>query len=946
MKTFFILPLFFICSTYTFAQPLPFTNDSTSSLIRKGFAQQSEKKTYLIKNKFFSINGTLTIDQNLTITGCDVVMGKDASIELKPGKKLTIESSHVHAGDCGLMWYRIHLSGVDPNTHLYIRSSVIEDGKNAMVSDNGGQYDITGNVFNKNYISVMVGATALNMTGSDVFGNVFTCRDFTSYFPLGQLSFANSLAILNDYDFTTLVNSGTCVGVTHPQTTLLSPNMGVRSYAGIVLNEVTNYPQSIIIGPSAIGIQEGRKGNVFDYLDFGIRPYYSNVKIVNNVFTNIYSLVGYPAGSNPPPIVTAGISAEGIPKSTTKPTAMKMVVGGMHTSVKNYFYNCQNGIYSHGYNNTILYNDFKNNATTYEGLLNNIAFRKNYGIYLEEGKNRFDTINSNLMEGQDWGINTIGMSVNPPFSACEIHANIVKVNASFYDPTNTNYKPPFAIGVFQPITTSTTTFTAPVQVTNNSIHVFSLTQNHTADGIRVANSGKWRVFHNHIYYLDTQMHNQFPATSHGIWLESNIGGQVEENYVENGDHAALPQQNHNDAMGIANDGGNANVFNNWTVRQSSGIEIWGNCSSSQFICNKLDHCINGVWFFGGTQTNIPSQTFSGQDQGNTWINHYGLTDIDGNANPSLWYGPPLSFTSTFNSGASLPISPIDPTNACAGAGQIFGNNYNVIKRENLLGKIVRGENLYDSTQTENMLPDSIFAYRTLQADTTWLNLGTVDDTTYQHFYYFCANENIGHFEEVNKALTGNDSTLDLNAVYLANENLISRTTLDTNRQDYNRTYIDKLIYEKDTLIAPGLTYLYDSAEIYKLNKIAHQNPIQGGEAVYLARTALWIDVQDDKTIDPVKRLHQHGVHYEKLYAFNLFPNPNNGNMTLEYKLEEKETGVFGIYTMQGKAIKKYTLNTNSTSITIDQSQLAAGAYFWGVKVNEKLVKMDKLIIIK
>ena len=897
----------------------------------------------------FSINGTLIVDHDLQIDGSDVVLGKDASIEISPGKTLTITKSHLHAGDCGQMWYRIHLSGVTPTTYLTIYRSLIEDGKNAVVSDNGGQYMISGSVFNKNYKSIIVGQTALNMNDCKLIDNVFTCRDFAS--PPSVLNLSSSADILNQYNFLNSYDANTrdfsYQGSKYPQTTLLSPYTGMRSYSGIELNGISN-TTPIIIGMQ--GVNKEHYGNVFDYLDFGIRPFYSNVEIVNNVFTNIYNLVGYPLGNNPIPIQTAGIYAEGMPKIITKPVAMNLLVGGMSTTLKNYFFNCQNGIYSHDYNNDILFNDFKNNVTTSEMPIipnsNNIAFTKHFGIFLEEGKNRFNTVNSNLMEGQNWGINTIGMAITSASnSSCTLHANIVNVNASFYDPSNISYKSPLGIGVFQRVPISNQSYTAPVQVTNNSIHVFSLTQNHTADGIRVANSGKWKVFHNHIYYKDTHMNNVFPYTSHGIWLESNPGGQVEENYVENGDYTTVLISN-NIAFGIENDAGNATIFNNWLVRQSSGITAWGSCLNTQFVCNKLDQCYDGFMFWP-PMTDIPDQHYQ-MTTGNTW-NGTAHGYINGQVmNPAtFWHDNDPNFSNYVIPGTQLNYTlPPDQTNPCASAGQIFGNNYNVIKRENMLGKIVRGENLYDSTQTENMLSDSIFAYRTLQADTSWLNLGTVDDTTYQHFYYFCANGNIGHFEQVSDALTGNDSTLDLNAVYLANENLVPISTVDTNRQDYNRTYIDKLIYEKDTLNPPGVTYIYDSAEIYRLNKIAHQNPIMGGEAVYQARTALWIDVHDDKTIDPIKRLKQHGVHQEKPYTFKLYPNPNNGNMTLEYKLEEKETGVFGIYSIQGKAIKKYTLNISNTSITIDQSQLAAGAYFWGVKVNEKLVKMDKLIIIK
>jgi len=81
-------------------------------------------------------------------------------------------------------------------------------------------------------------------------------------------------------------------------------------------------------------------------------------------------------------------------------------------------------------------------------------------------------------------------------------------------------------------------------------------------------------------------------------------------------------------------------------------------------------------------------------------------------------------------------------------------------------------------------------------------------------------------------------------------------------------------------------------------------------------------------------------------AFNLYPNPNNGNMTLDYKLAENETGVISIYDITGKLILSYPFNSSGTSIKIENAQLNAGAYFYQVKVNDRKVKMGKLIIVK
>ncbi|MBL7888091.1 MAG: T9SS type A sorting domain-containing protein [Bacteroidia bacterium] len=82
------------------------------------------------------------------------------------------------------------------------------------------------------------------------------------------------------------------------------------------------------------------------------------------------------------------------------------------------------------------------------------------------------------------------------------------------------------------------------------------------------------------------------------------------------------------------------------------------------------------------------------------------------------------------------------------------------------------------------------------------------------------------------------------------------------------------------------------------------------------------------------------------YDFKLYPNPNNGQMVLEYTLEKNEEAVLNIYDIAGKLISSYLINSNNKSIAINENNLDAGIYYYSISVNGKSVKSDKLVIIK
>ena len=153
-------------------------------------------------------------------------------------------------------------------------------------------------------------------------------------------------------------------------------------------------------------------------------------------------------------------------------------------------------------------------------------------------------------------------------------------------------------------------------------------------------------------------------------------------------------------------------------------------------------------------------------------------------------------------------------------------------------------------------------------------------------------------------------------------------------------------YEADSSNAyEGKLYVYDSVDLYQLEQVAYQNPVKGGDAVFSARMMLWIEVLDDRWSNGERR-NNPVIQEEERFAFKLYPNPSNGQLTLEYTLKEGESGTFGIYSTGGLAVKRYPIRWENSVLRINESDLASGTYIYAIKINGELRKMDKLVIVK
>jgi hypothetical protein len=82
------------------------------------------------------------------------------------------------------------------------------------------------------------------------------------------------------------------------------------------------------------------------------------------------------------------------------------------------------------------------------------------------------------------------------------------------------------------------------------------------------------------------------------------------------------------------------------------------------------------------------------------------------------------------------------------------------------------------------------------------------------------------------------------------------------------------------------------------------------------------------------------------HKFNLFPNPNNGTMELNYDLGKDSEATMRLYDVTGNLVNAYKLVNTKGTMPMNEQALHNGIYFYHILVGEKIIKTDKIVIIK
>ncbi len=114
-------------------------------------------------------------------------------------------------------------------------------------------------------------------------------------------------------------------------------------------------------------------------------------------------------------------------------------------------------------------------------------------------------------------------------------------------------------------------------------------------------------------------------------------------------------------------------------------------------------------------------------------------------------------------------------------------------------------------------------------------------------------------------------------------------------------------------------------------------PYDNGTAYYYLDSVSLYD-----SLDYITNVKNH----ENDFKVNLYPNPNNGDMRIDYKLGSYARAEFKLFDVTGKLVSKYNILSNEGSLLINEQNLNNGIYFYHILVGEKTLKTDKIVIIK
>ncbi len=227
----------------------------------------------------------------------------------------------------------------------------------------------------------------------------------------------------------------------------------------------------------------------------------------------------------------------------------------------------------------------------------------------------------------------------------------------------------------------------------------------------------------------------------------------------------------------------------------------------------------------------------------------------------------------------------------------------------------------------------------------WNNDSLLIDSTLHHFNDSIKVASMGQLLAAD-TLMKDTVMAHLPSVLASINAVVPASNIETHIQKVSRIYLLSRFFQDDSLT---------SAQLNSLRILANKCPFQDGVAVYQARAMLvaydGIKIYSDSCSDSKDddhRMERNSKEEDTLeeVSVSIYPNPNNGTFTLEYQLNVNQTGKIILFNSVGQEMGAYLLSTPQGKMTISNSQLTNGVYFYQLKTTDNTTKIGKVIIIK
>jgi hypothetical protein len=845
------------------------------------------------------INGTFNIDQNSSFTNCKVAFTPRSEINIAPGYTLTVEGdecTHMFSL-CDTMWQGIV---IQPGGSFIVvnHNFLIEDAIQAILAKTSGttlslfRLD-DGAVFNKCREGIVMTPTPASFNTSDAIACVFTCRQI----PSSVISACNFYADWN----------------AAPTTTLLPPYSTDRSYIGISISGVHLFYNFIDC--------------YFDNQDTGVYSFMSNVGVFRNYFQNINYTTEH----------AVGVAATGYylaPGNT-------LIVGGVGPGggSPNSFTNCDIGVAAGYYLDTvaIINNTFDNSAV---------------------GDNPF----TYAIDEGNCGINSTTNILDIQYNNIKNAYTGIRVFDNEYVNGTINYNriTTRSCALSMPIISGITVDEVgqPSGAIYNILEDTVITQNY---GIQV-NGTNGSTVDNDTIDLGTGTPVCSSSTYYygiGIGATGCDNAQIGCNEIK----AILPTVKSNTYTGVLGDlNENTLMIYNYTNYPDTGIQLQGSSATGDNIF--LNHFKNlstvtstGIQYSGAYPNSIGFSGAGASDNrfpgvycnvriGSAHTYYYstpgflptGCSFTGGSGNTEPTYScastpppPHRSIRHNMNSNSDslmmLDIAPVTKFNVVPDSSTIIS-----------MEKIALNLDTFLITQDTASVMAKEGVIRVLWNNQNLLNNYSI----LKNFNDSISNASLGEILATDTAMQSSNSNINYQSLLTSLSSIVPANNIETNLQIVGEAF---LTYKVNNSITNN--------QLTDLRNIAKKCPDIDGDGVYQARALLALfdpsgTNYTDSSCMSSQRFFLRKPVQNKIASetIALYPNPNNGNFTLEYNIGNETNGKVRIYNTLGEMVGEYSLENSEGTMNISNTELSNGVYIWKLYTNSQVDKFGKIIIIK
>ncbi|MBL0053407.1 MAG: T9SS type A sorting domain-containing protein [Bacteroidetes bacterium] len=623
------------------------------------------------------------------------------------------------------------------------------------------------------------------------------------------------------------------------------------------------------------------------------------LKMVNNAFASNYSLL---LGNN---------TNQAVNVSSQNPTSNDFVIGGTGLS-SNSFQNYYQAVTIQGGNESKILSNFflecNLAAALYNGYYNNAYNGSNENIKL----NSFTNCRNGILCYENQG-------------TPKITENDFNIGATY---NNARYSR-------EAIRVEIKWVVASAHVQNNHI-------NNTMVGVHFRNLSNANANSN---TYNTDIPNaDIPAMArphYGIWIENCAAADIQHNTIIRNDMNAninhisgMPQQDLMRGMGV-DLSTRCQIKNNTTQNMGTDINTVGDCIFTEFRCNNMISSYRGVNMILSTLVSNGSHYGSPTDATeNTWTGNY-LTAanirIDGTYN-----GLPINWYHTGTAQQSNPASPynaipvIPKGNATGQACPQIANDDGDAEVTELRNAALNQATYIDYVN-ENRYTDDANAYELLDADSN------LQDSVNQYSYLVqwrnaMQQGNIGKFEDARDYIAAKNKQ----AAQIKVSAISTNNQINTNLKVLAQIYLDYVIDNEQLEL--------DSATRILVENIAYQKVIEGGEAVYIARAMLHLDIEDYYLVGLRKaNFIDLSSNEQFIPIFKVIPNPTSDFIEVNTNFEFSKLEITDIY---GRLLFIEKINHRTKTQKIVLQNFANGPYLLKIHATNGNVSVAKIIISK